>query len=493
LAQGIRTGSAAPRTMVAKVNSVGRPAKHTLYEVLGLTPSATTTDVRAAYRRAALATHPDKEGGSKEAFQKVVHAFELLASSHARRGYDALLQKRRVVTAACQPDTAPLRTPPASTAAVTIASSPGVGSAWRRVARSKPDKVLCHALSRLRQHLAALRDAAERRRALESMDAGVRQALLAFMEPQPSPADGECGEEGARLARATGNSTEVSPITSAIRVKKRLPADGHRGPVDSSHFASGTSPSHGVVRLPSGRYRALALILGMRVAARCVPTLEQALEMHAVLVSAKHMVQEYWCEPTVLEARLRKALTVTCQEYGVMLEDLSPLFKVEIRANSMIGLNRRVCSRYTADLALVIQQRNVALAAKASGWPSLRGVWVDFMQLGPSSARGRGTQRAKTSEEAAAIADAAHAAATAHSVQKASRRVAQAGALVRRLLDARSSLHAACKAKTAREEQRRQRDARWRWMRDPRRTMDEILRGPPRWIGGTAASTKDER
>lgn len=40
-------------------------------------PSATDNEIRSAYRRRALSTHPDK-GGSAEAFRSVVSAFETL-------------------------------------------------------------------------------------------------------------------------------------------------------------------------------------------------------------------------------------------------------------------------------------------------------------------------------------------------------------------------------------------------------------------------------
>ena len=54
-----------------------------LYRILGLGPAASKEEVRAAYKRQALAAHPDK-GGSKEAFHAVTHAFETLYDDAAR-------------------------------------------------------------------------------------------------------------------------------------------------------------------------------------------------------------------------------------------------------------------------------------------------------------------------------------------------------------------------------------------------------------------------
>ena len=58
-----------------------------LYAILKISPSASQSEVKAAYKRQALASHPDK-GGSSLAFQQVVAAFEQLADPLLRRAYD---------------------------------------------------------------------------------------------------------------------------------------------------------------------------------------------------------------------------------------------------------------------------------------------------------------------------------------------------------------------------------------------------------------------
>ena len=42
-----------------------------LYDDLGIAAGASLSDVKSAHRRRAKETHPDKEGGSREAFDKV--------------------------------------------------------------------------------------------------------------------------------------------------------------------------------------------------------------------------------------------------------------------------------------------------------------------------------------------------------------------------------------------------------------------------------------
>ena len=52
-----------------------------LYEVLNVTATATLAELRPAFKRAALAAHPDK-GGNKEAFHTVMVAFEISMDFH---------------------------------------------------------------------------------------------------------------------------------------------------------------------------------------------------------------------------------------------------------------------------------------------------------------------------------------------------------------------------------------------------------------------------
>ncbi|CAE8616962.1 unnamed protein product [Polarella glacialis] len=63
-----------------------------LYEALGAESDATLADLKACFKRRALSVHPDKQGGSKEAFQLVYAAFERLSDPVARAKYDQTLR-----------------------------------------------------------------------------------------------------------------------------------------------------------------------------------------------------------------------------------------------------------------------------------------------------------------------------------------------------------------------------------------------------------------
>jgi molecular chaperone DnaJ len=62
--------------------------KRDYYEVLGINKSASADEIKKAYRKAAVAHHPDKEGGDEAKFKEVSEAYEVLKDSQKRQRYD---------------------------------------------------------------------------------------------------------------------------------------------------------------------------------------------------------------------------------------------------------------------------------------------------------------------------------------------------------------------------------------------------------------------
>jgi len=68
--------------------------KRNLYATLGILRTCSDLEIRAAYKRRALETHPDK-GGSHNSFLKVIQAFTALSDPVERAKYDANLKLRQ--------------------------------------------------------------------------------------------------------------------------------------------------------------------------------------------------------------------------------------------------------------------------------------------------------------------------------------------------------------------------------------------------------------
>ena len=58
------------------------------YDILGVNKNATQDEIKKAYKKLAIKTHPDRPGGSKEKFQDVGKAYKVLSDSSLRQKYD---------------------------------------------------------------------------------------------------------------------------------------------------------------------------------------------------------------------------------------------------------------------------------------------------------------------------------------------------------------------------------------------------------------------
>jgi curved DNA-binding protein CbpA len=61
------------------------------YAILGISPTASADEIKRAYRKSALAVHPDR-GGSNRLMQRINEAWEVLGDPQKRRDYDAQRQ-----------------------------------------------------------------------------------------------------------------------------------------------------------------------------------------------------------------------------------------------------------------------------------------------------------------------------------------------------------------------------------------------------------------
>lgn len=63
-------------------------SKRDYYEVLGISKGASADEIKKAFRKAAVAHHPDKEGGDETKFKEANEAYEVLKDAQKRQRYD---------------------------------------------------------------------------------------------------------------------------------------------------------------------------------------------------------------------------------------------------------------------------------------------------------------------------------------------------------------------------------------------------------------------
>lgn len=58
------------------------------YETLGVNKNSTPVQIKSAYKKLAIKTHPDKTGGDDTEFKKITQAYEILSDPNKRRMHD---------------------------------------------------------------------------------------------------------------------------------------------------------------------------------------------------------------------------------------------------------------------------------------------------------------------------------------------------------------------------------------------------------------------
>ncbi|VDM29129.1 unnamed protein product [Toxocara canis] len=68
----------------------------TCYDILGCTPSASTSELKSAYFQSLRANHPDKGGLDASAISLIANAWKILREASSRRSYDIWLREQQL-------------------------------------------------------------------------------------------------------------------------------------------------------------------------------------------------------------------------------------------------------------------------------------------------------------------------------------------------------------------------------------------------------------
>lgn len=353
-----------------------------LYELLKLKPGANLSEIRKAYRHAALIAHPDK-GGNAQAFHVVKLAFEVLSSVTTQAPYHT--------TRASQTDRCP-RAPRRYKA--TCSGLAKSATTRKRPSLCSPSGAKRHCSSPLKQtyHNSSLSRSLEHmRRVLQSMT--VPQRLLSIQSVEP-----EARAEMISFMMRVTKSTRMEANTDRQRQlsydrSKACALASVRSNIRSIHSSSGT------------KYKAHLVIKGLRLYADAT-SYEAAIDNHIVFVQMRDAVfaasrddPTLWEHPVSLLEIFRHILN----DNSTSEESIGLHVFVYMRATPWLDKKTFITSP-VMKLYDAVHLYVRLLGAQMASWENLRSEWVTLLQC-----RRNARKEALPLREAEAIVDHARA------------------------------------------------------------------------------------
>lgn len=482
-------------------------AHRDLYEELRLQPTASASEIRSAYRRAALRAHPDK-GGSATAFHSIAFAYEVLSCSTSRELYDRAHRQwsaehraqqsnrqaswKSTLVSGCMGKAAnpsqhgghgvksrSKRKREAATEAGSAAKKktedhstedgPGMGDVQADEKgdgdeggdgddpHPEPDH---HILTTLKQLRSTLQDLAptQRREAIAQMPQHLRKKLLAYMS-------------GPQTAGSTTNERSGT----------------HKQHLREEPWSRGTDVRT-LVHTHTTSYQVQMRIRHLRMYTRSQGDLDMAISIQMVLIQARHAVckagDDVWHQP----AKFCNIFDSALADAGRSREQLGLSVFICMKADEWISR----CTTITSPV-MPLQQAVAAhsrlLGARQTSWDRLKAEWVLLMQ---QTQQARIQKLSKVEAEAVAenarlellqrrLKQAAHAVEIAIGQQeKRSERMQKANAkLHQKAIRQKAAAAAAEKRAVRKNAEQKLLAARRRWYQRVDLTMEEILHGAP--------------
>lgn len=319
----------------------------THYSLLNIDSTADDSEVRKAYRQAALRAHPDK-GGTEELFHRVAAAFEILSCPSSRAIYDNELAAI-LATTTLQP-TGEGSMARDSRKRSRVGSQLGRRSD-RREGRKKFRTSRADAALEEARSLLQCMSAIERHRALTSADNQVKLALLSFMRQKPPP----CSQPGPKT-RSDNGFLRNSQRYGCTRVRT-------------------------IRRRSLTTFQACTQCRTMRLYTREQAVFKTAIEHQIILISIRQAVSrasaaspKVWSNPQ----RLSQICGAVLSAHGTTESELGLRVIVRMTAKQWLGARVEIGSPMTSleDAAKLQAQ---LLQARASSWHSFRAAWVHLM------------------------------------------------------------------------------------------------------------------
>jgi len=477
-------------------------AQNNFYAELHLQPTASASEIRSAYRRAALLAHPDK-GGSAAAFHSVAFAFEVLSCPTSRKLYDQAhalwLKKCRHTRRSKFPGMQNVKVPNLTAAHNGIsscrkqkrepASTPSAPKRQRTTSEPVQEVPLeaqsggvaadegglhegtetdhpapkGHDTRPAMEHVrVALQDMTPRQRqaAIVDMPATVRKELLAYMSRYLSP-------HRANTAPDSKKNTQKCSVAwsrgTGVRTLKHI------------HKTS---------------YQPQLRIRHLRMQIHAQADFDKAISLQMVLVDIRHAIEaagdEIWDHP----AHFCQVFDSVLESAGISQDRLGLSVMIFMRAEEWLGRLATIISPVMS-LSDAVATHSRLLVARRASWEDLRAEWIHLMHQ---------TQHAQAQEmtqaQAGAVADKARLAQLQHRMKQAIKSAERALSLQHQLQQkalkvqvqlrrqaiakkkAAKKKAAAAAQKRAARKQSQEWAARRRWYTRADLTTDEMMQGP---------------
>lgn len=331
-----------------------------LYGVLGVPTSASTSEVRTAYRRAALCSHPDK-GGSAESFHRVAVAFEVLSCPVTRNLYDhrlACQKKVNLESSQCATENLVACHPRPTANAGSKRCNPESASNFEQAQVTSQPRA--QKISRIDDALRSLRtvlqsmETDQRQTCIPTLPFRVRSALLTFMEGQRLKPRGSI--------KASILETPAPVNTTSIR-------KGGLRTIRGMHRA---------------KYQACIRIKALRVYTKETFDIEAAVEHQIILAGLRQKIAtettenpSAWLNPFKL---IRSCVDALAQQEATE-ESLGLRVYLEFRTSPWCHPRCCIYSPASSGLLEALELNAQLLRARSTSWEALQREWINILTI----------------------------------------------------------------------------------------------------------------